>query len=135
MVQGVPRRFLCCSSSLFVGRWVHIYILLKSIWDHYRPNSNPVDSIRSSANLSRMLPGYLENTSAAGIVGTKTAGFFSCFVLCVVLLCLVDHVKHCDHLDEEGGAGCLVFLWFVACVMSVMVSVFFLLLSLVGYVL
>ena len=33
-------------------------------------------------------------------------GLFSCLVPnCVLLLCLVDTVKHCDNLHGEEGAG------------------------------
>ena len=36
---------------------------------------------------------------------------------------------------REEGAGCFALLWFVACELSVMVCLLFLLMSLVGYVL
>ena len=71
------------------------------------------------------------------------------FVLCVALwllavglfftfcplqcLLLVTPVKHCDHLVGGEGAGCFASLWFVACVISIMVCLLFFLVSLVGY--
>ena len=33
-------------------------------------------------------------------------------------------VKHCDHLAGEEGADCLAFLWPLACVLSVCLSLF-----------
>ena len=42
-------------------------------------------------------------------------------------------VLHCDHLAGEEGAGCYAFLGFLACVLSVLVGLLFLLVSLVGY--
>ena len=52
------------------------------------------------------------------------AGRFSSFVRCVVLLlCLVDPVKHCDYLAGEEGAGCFAILWFVACVLYIMIFI------------
>ena len=38
------------------------------------------------------------------------SGAFLCFVLFVVLLCLVDPVLHCDHLAGEES-GCFAFPW------------------------
>ena len=66
-----------------------------------------------------------------------TACFFpSCFDLFVVLLlCLLDPVLHCDHHFEEEWFGYFAYLGFVACVLSVVVCFFFLLMSLVGYIL
>ena len=52
-------------------------------------------------------------------------------VLCL-LLCLVDHVLHCDHTKDR--TGCFAFRWFVACVSSALDCLLFFLLSLVGYV-
>ena len=46
--------------------------------------------------------------------------------------CLSGPVCHCDHLVGEEGTGCFVFLWLVACVLSVMVCFLFLLVSLVS---
>ena len=40
-----------------------------------------------------------------------------------------------DHIAGEVGADCFVFLWSVACVLSVMVCLLFLLVSLVDNVL
>ena len=59
---------------------------------------------------------------------------FSCVVLFVVLLRLVDPVQRCDHLVGEEDAGCFAFLWSVlACVLVlfVMVCLLFLLVLLV----
>ena len=62
--------------------------------------------------------------------------FPSCFGLFVVLLlCLLDPVLHCDHHSEEEWFGYFAYLGFVACVLSVVVCFFFLLMSLVGYIL
>ena len=53
------------------------------------------------------------------------------------VLCYVDLVWHYDHLEGwglgDGVAAYFAFLWFVECVLSVMVCVLFLLVSLVGY--
>ena len=58
------------------------------------------------------------------------------FVLFVaLLLSFVGPVWNCDYLDGEKGADHFAFLWFVACVLSVMVDLFFLLGSLVDCVL
>ena len=48
---------------------------------------------------------------------------------------LVDSVWHCDHITGEEEAGCFAFLWFVACVLSVLVCLLLFLMSLVGCVL
>ena len=48
-------------------------------------------------------------------------------------MCLVDRVYHCDQLVGEDGAGYLAFLLFVACVLSAMVCLLFLLVSLLVY--
>ena len=49
--------------------------------------------------------------------------------------CLSGPIFHCNHLVGEEGPGCYVFLWLVACVLSVMICFFFLLVSLMGNVL
>ena len=55
-------------------------------------------------------------------------GLFSSFVLFVVLLlCLVDPVRHCGHLVGEMGASCFDFLYFVTCLQSFKVGLPFLL--------
>ena len=56
-------------------------------------------------------------------------------MMIVLSLCLVDHVQQCDHLFVAEGAGLFAFLWFIACVLSNMACLLFILESLVGYVL
>ena len=66
-------------------------------------------------------------------------------LICVYIVCqcpfygtlgingLMNLTQHCDRLVGETGDGCFVFFWSVACVLSVMVCLLFLLVSLVGY--
>ena len=49
--------------------------------------------------------------SLFGLVATRY-GTFPCIVpFLVLLLCLVNPVRHCDHLVGEEIAGCFAFLW------------------------
>ena len=60
-------------------------------------------------------------------------GFSMVFPLFVVLLLyLTGSVWHCNHPVEEARAGCFVFVWFVACLITFMFCMPFLL---VGYIL
>ena len=60
------------------------------------------------------------------------AFFTLCRVFCFIVV-LFDPVYHCDNLAEKEKAGYFTFPWFVACVLSVLISFVFLLVSLVGY--
>ena len=52
---------------------------------------------------------------------------------CFDILFRVCPVSYCDHFIEEEGACCLAFLWFVECVLTVLVCLIFLLMPLVDY--
>ena len=63
-----------------------------------------------------------------------SVGLFSHFILflvslLVVVLCLVDPVWNFDHIFGEERAGCITFLWFVVCILSVIVCLLVLLVS------
>ena len=64
------------------------------------------------------------------------AELFSCYVLFVVLLlCLLNPVLHCNHIVGEGRASYFAFLWFLICELSLLVSLLYLLVAVVEYVL
>ena len=83
---------------------------------------------------------HLVGKEVAGLwspFGNEGAGLWSpCWegVSWIVITLLGRRELDRDHFVGKEGAGCFAFLWFEECVLSVVVCIFFLLASLIGYV-